>query len=90
MIPGYLLDNVDVINDTTVKYRGVFIEPEPTLSEKLYDREVSPDKDEAIKEYPYVKVNGVKHYYDDNEKKWFTLLNGKKMMATSFQAGKRQ
>ncbi len=72
---GYLLDNITI---SPLKYRGVEIKTDETLSEYICD----PDTGE-IKEYEYIKVNGVK-YYKDNDGTWFSILNGGKYKQEHF------
>ena len=69
---GYLLDNV-TYNETNgeVKYRGIAIDYEEPLKERVGDRE-----------YEYIKINGVK-YYKESENLWFTLSNGRKTYLAS-------
>ena len=65
---GYLLDKVDYDETTKkVKYREIEIDPEPVLTEYVGNTK-----------YEYIKINGVKYYYDSNIAKWFTLSNGRK------------
>lgn len=68
---GYLLDNI-TLSENGVSYRDVAISSENT-SEWVYD----PDTGE-MKIYQYIKVNGVKYYYDGNSHSWFAMLTGKK------------
>lgn len=62
---GYLLNNVDDLGNV-VKYRGVAIISE-LPSEQI-------KKDEI---YPYIKLNGVKYYKNENGS-CFSILNGEK------------
>lgn len=70
---GYLLSNVSN-NGNTATYRGVTITSETQLKEYI---------DGTGIQYSYIKINGVKHYYNDNYNNdgqyWFTLLNGTKV-----------
>jgi len=68
---GYLLNNIDITTGE-IKYRGVKIDENETLSEYIWDPDLS-----NIKKYSYVKVNGVKYYYEGT--KCFTILNGQKL-----------
>ena len=67
---GYLIDGIEVIGDT-VKYNGIEITEETNLKEYVGD-----------KEYPYVKENGTKFYYDDKgdadltNDRFFYISNG--------------
>lgn len=73
---GYILDGVSV-NGDTVKYNDVMIPKKETLSENIFDPELS-DK----MSYPYAKINGTK-YYLDTDNKVFYMQNGKKMYGPS-------
>lgn len=64
---GYLLSDVSY-NSNEATYRGVKISKEETLSEFI-----------GNKEYKYIKINGVKYYFDNDNNQWFTLMNGKKI-----------
>ena len=65
---GYLLANVNYDESRDkVTYRGIEIDPEPVLTEYVGNTK-----------YEYIKINGVKYYYDSNIDKWFTLSNGRK------------
>lgn len=75
---GYLLDNIEIIGNT-IKYREIAIETNETLKETIYyqnskDTSISPQK----AEFEYLKINGVKYYYDNKFKvgKWFSIING--------------
>ena len=63
---GYLLDNVNYNASGELTYRGIKIENEPVLTEYVGNRK-----------YEYIKINGVKYYYDSGTDQWFTLSNGK-------------
>ena len=64
---GYLIDDISYNSSTgSITYRGVNITSEPQLTEYI-----------GNKRYPYIKINGVK-YYEDDDGTWFTILNGKK------------
>lgn len=64
---GYLLNDVSG-NGTTARYNGINITSESPLQEYV-----------GSNLYTYVKINGVK-YYKDNDGKWFSLLNGEKII----------
>lgn len=66
---GYLINDCSA-DEASVKYRGISIETE-NLKEKILG-----------KEYTYTKINGVKYYYDNNNEKWFSILNGEKNETT--------
>lgn len=55
---GYLIDNIGVIGES-VTYNGVQIDDKENMTEYV------PDANGDIKEYPYVKYNGTKYYYDE-------------------------
>ena len=64
---GYLLGNVDYDETTKkVKYRGIEITNESLLTEYVGNNE-----------YEYIKINGVKYYYNSGTDQWFTLSNGR-------------
>ena len=65
---GYLLDNISITN-SKVKYRNVEINDNERLEEYISSEN---------KKYTYVKINGVKYYYDESSSKWFSILNGQK------------
>ncbi len=79
---GYLLDNIDITNDI-VKYRNVEIEKENIQERVIIDDDES--KKTAI--YPYVQLNGVK-YYLENDEKIFSVVNGEKMYLSNNLAEK--
>lgn len=72
---GYLI-NIDLSNvnesTETVTYRDVTIGKEEKLSEYI-----------GNKIYPYIKINGVKYYYDADANEgngdWFQIFNGEKL-----------
>lgn len=51
---GYLIDGITNVTSTNLKYNGVTIEEEGELREYFGNAE-----------YPYVKLNGTKYYYDN-------------------------
>ena len=64
---GYLLDNVNYDEDNDkVTYRGIEITNESLLTEYVGNNE-----------YEYIKINGVKYYYNSGTDQWFTLSNGR-------------
>lgn len=69
---GYLLNNIEKVGEEEIQYRNVVIDQSEELKEYIWDPEIS-----GIKEYSYIKVNGVKYYYENN--KCFTILNGEKL-----------
>lgn len=68
---GYLI-NPDKItgeaSNNNLQYRGIDIVKE-TLRENLIE------EDGTIKLYTYNKVAGTKYYYNEEEDKWFSLIN---------------
>lgn len=75
---GYLLDNIEIVGNT-IKYRGIGIETNENLEETIYyqnskDTSITPRKEK----FRYLKINGVKYYYDDKFKtgRWFSIING--------------
>lgn len=81
---GYLIDDVS-ISGSNVYYRGVLIEPEAQLYEYVEDQEQG-------KQYPYIKINGAKYYWDQDYNSgagsWFTFMNGERIYDQyNFQLG---
>ena len=71
---GYLLSDVNYNSSTgVVTYRGIEIEPEENLTENVGNL-----NSQDASEYPYIKINGVKYYYDQSQNSWFMLLNGER------------
>lgn len=75
---GYLLDNIQV-SGNNVTYRGVSIEANENLKETV----CLPDNG-ALKEYEYIKLNGVKYYKDKEDDSWFSIMNGEKLPQEGF------
>lgn len=67
---GYLLSEVDVENDDTVYYKGIEIKSEDSLTETI----VIDGQERTL---TYIKKNGTKYYYDDNNDRVISVLNGK-------------
>ena len=81
---GYLIDDVSV-SGSNVTYRGIRIDSEPQLYEYVEDQEED-------KRYPYIKVNGVKYYWDQDYNSgagsWFSFMNGDRLYEQdNFQLG---
>ncbi len=74
---GYLLDNIQV-SGNNVTYRGVSIDAD----EKLKETVCLPDSGD-LKEYEYIKLNGVKYYNDNGN--WFSIMNGEKLPQEGFE-----
>lgn len=68
---GYLIDGIEY-DGTTVKYNGITIE-----SELLYENLPAINGLNASKNYPYIRFNGTKYYYDEDNSRVFYFLNGK-------------
>ncbi len=68
---GYLIDDIEY-DGTTVKYNGITIE-----SELLYENLPAINGLNASKNYPYIRFNGTKYYYDEDNSRVFYFLNGK-------------
>lgn len=73
---GYLLDNISGGSGGNITYRGYSIASSETLQEDLAIYQNANDQRATIGTYRYIKVNGVKYYYDQNEDTWFSILNG--------------
>ena len=71
---GYLINDVELI-DNRVYYRGVEITEESKI---INGQRVGLTEYVGGTEYEYIKVNGVKYYYDNNQQQWFTLMNGER------------
>lgn len=71
---GYLISNIENVTENSLEYRKITIYNNQDLMEDYLIR----DDDNEIKNrtYPYQKINGVKYYYDEDNGKWFYLLNG--------------
>lgn len=67
---GYLISNVTKVTDDYVVYREVTINKNQDL---MKDNVIRDDGTRGG--YKYQKINGVKYYYDEDEDKWFSLLN---------------
>ena len=68
---GYLIDGIEY-DGTTVKYNGITIE-----SELLYENLPAINGLNASKNYPYIRFNGTKYYYDEDNSRVFYFLYGK-------------
>lgn len=64
---GYLISNIQPCDDGMYEYNGIKIEKETMLKEYIGENE-----------YPYIKISGTKYYLDEDGRKIFYLLNGKK------------
>lgn len=71
---GYVLEfyDTDIVNDTTVTYKGIPITEETSLEEKICY--IDTDKTFKNQVLQYKKINGTKYYTDGN--KVFSVLNG--------------
>ncbi len=78
---GYLLDNI-AGSDGSYTYRGIKISSNENMQkEYVYNSRANyTNEKNKIREYPYLKINGVKYYYDkdatESDGKWFSILNG--------------
>lgn len=68
---GYLIDGIQY-DGTTVRYNGIVIE-----NELLYENLPAINGLDASKSYPYIRFNGTKYYYDEDNARVFYFLNGK-------------
>ena len=68
---GYLIDGIEY-DGTTVKYNGITIE-----NETLYENLPNINGLSSTKKYPYIRFNGTKYYYDEDNQRVFYFLNGK-------------
>ena len=75
---GYLLDNVTGGSGGSVSYRGIPIYSSETLREDLGIYQNSGDTSATIRQYRYIKMNGVKYYLDESTGEWFSILGGEK------------
>lgn len=78
-IQGYISGNW--VNDAGYLIRGITYD-----DSKITYRKCSINKNQSLMEeyvgqklYSYLKINGVKYYYDNDNEKWFYLLNGKQV-----------
>ena len=65
---GYLISGI-TYDDSTITYRKCNINKNQSLMEEYVGQKL----------YSYLKINGVKYYYDKDNGKWFYLLNGKQV-----------
>lgn len=79
---GYLLTNVTK-DENGYKYRDVSICSQETLSQDVIYID-NNGKNKNINDCAYKKINGVKYYYDNNEDKVFSIINGKRHDEPSF------
>lgn len=68
---GYLIDGIQY-DGTTVRYNGIVIE-----NELLYENLPAINGLDSSKSYPYIRFNGTKYYYDEDNARVFYFLNGK-------------
>ena len=70
---GYLIDKSTLKKSgNTYIYNGIEITPEGTLTETLLD----PSDPLKTKEYKYIKINGTKYYWDEENEEIFFISNG--------------
>lgn len=67
---GYLYNTGDItkVSENTMRYNGINIDKESAMQEDILGTT-----------YTYVKLNGVKYYYDASTGSWFSLMNGEKI-----------
>ena len=81
---GYLLDNIEE-SGGAYTYRVVKIPAQENMQEEyIYNPKAGGASASAnIIKYPYLKINGVKYYYDENasdeDGQWFSILNGDRL-----------
>ena len=85
---GYLIDNCSGNGADTATYRGITINPEADLTEvsvdyDTYGNPVTNPPSVQKSEKKYVKVNGVKYYYSNNE--WYSILNNERYKQGNFK-----
>lgn len=73
---GYLIERDNIkINGENVTYRDVTIN-----TEELKENVKAYNEDEtaitSFEDKTYTKINGVKYYYNENNNKWFSIMNG--------------
>ena len=81
---GYLISNIEGVNldgnnypiaQESLTYRKIEIKNNQDLMQDYLIR----DDETKNGFYNYQKINGVKYYYDSDNDKWFSILNGKEM-----------
>ena len=75
-IAGYLISNIsNGPTEDSVRYRGVTIEKEPALTQRLYQPE---DINGNGIRYTYIKINGQRYYKQQGDgNQWFIISNNK-------------
>lgn len=77
---GYLIDGIQSVG-TDIQYNGITISSEQNLTENVGN----------VKQYPYIKINGTKYYYEDNntstvdDDSIFYLSNGQVMIQGDYK-----
>lgn len=79
---GYLLTNVKE-DENGYSYRGIHIDTEKTLTQDVMYID-DQGKAQGIENCEYNKINGVKYYYDKNNKNVFSIINGKRYNEPNF------
>ncbi len=73
---GYLLDDVSInTGNNTASYRGITIDSNEETKEYI---------DETDTQYTYIKLNGVKYYKNEDNNKWFSILNNESYIQDDF------
>ena len=69
---GYVLSDITIKNDNEVAYKGITINTENGYAENVM-------VDGTVGTYRCIKKNGTKYYWDDSNKKAFSVINGKRI-----------
>ena len=77
---GYLLTNVKE-DENGYSYRGIHIDTEKTLTQDVMYID-DQGKAQGIENCEYNKINGVKYYYDKNNKNVFSIIMSLTLMKT--------
>jgi len=69
---GYILSDINISSDEEVIYKGITINTENGYTENVM-------VNGTVGTYRCIKKNGTKYYWDNNSKKVFSVINGKKI-----------
>lgn len=69
---GYILSDINIINDQEVTYKGITINTENGYTENVM-------VNGTVGTYRCIKKNGTKYYWDDSSRSAFSALNGKRI-----------
>lgn len=69
---GYILSDINISSDEEVIYKGITINTENGYTENVM-------VNGTVGTYRCIKKNGTKYYWDNNSKKAFSVINGKKI-----------